>query len=118
MFESVRVRSVAKQTPPYPSLARALASQHVSELRGVRGTMVGFCFPDPLSGIEILGAHLHFADDQRRRGGHVLDYTVREVTAQLDDATDLHVELPAAVAEPVDDGGVDQAALRRLEHEK
>jgi acetolactate decarboxylase len=115
-FESVRVRSVARQSWPYPTLAEALASQHVSDLRDVSGTMVGFCFPDPLSGIEILGAHLHFADDERRRGGHVLDYTVREVTVALDDATDLHVELPAAVAEPGPTGGVDQAALRRLEH--
>jgi acetolactate decarboxylase len=115
-FELVRVRSVAKQSPPYPTLAQALAGQHVSELRDVSGTMVGFCFPDPLSGIEILGAHLHFADEQRRRGGHVLDYTIRDVTVQLDDATDLHVELPTAVDEPDPAGDVDQAALRRLEH--
>jgi acetolactate decarboxylase len=81
-----------------------------------RGRWWASASPDPLSGIEILGAHLHFADDQRRRGGHVLDYTVRDVTVQLDDATDLHVELPAAVGEPEATGGVDQAALRRLEH--
>ncbi len=115
VFDMVRVRSVPKQRRPYPTLAEAIAAQHVSELHAVSGTMVGFCFPDGLSGIEILGSHLHFADDQRLRGGHVLDFTVLEATVQLDDATDLHVELPADVAEPTRDGAVDQAAVRKLE---
>jgi acetolactate decarboxylase len=115
-FDSIRLRSVPRQTPPYPLLAQAISHQHIHELRGVSGTMVGFCFPDGLAGIEIVGSHLHFAGDDRARGGHVLDYTVREATVLFDDATQLHVELPGAVAAPDRGGGVDQRALRRLEH--
>lgn len=72
----VRVRSVPKQEPPYPPLAMVIAAQLVTELLDVRGTMVGFTFPDALDGIEMVGAHLHFVTDDRWRGGHVLSYTL------------------------------------------
>ena len=80
-FDHVRVRSVPKQRRPYPRLAEALAQQHVSDLRSVSGTMVGFGFPDALDGIEMIGWHLHFATDDRTRGGHVLDFTLEHGVA-------------------------------------
>jgi acetolactate decarboxylase len=114
-FEMVRVRSVPKQVPPYPSLAEAIDHEHRRELYDISGTMVGFCFPDGLSGIEIVGSHLHFACDRRSHGGHVLDYTLRDATVRIDEASELHVELPAAVDPPDRRRLVDQSALRRLE---
>jgi acetolactate decarboxylase len=114
-FEMVRVRSVPKQIPPYGLLADAIDHQHKRELRDVSGTMVGFCFPDGLAGIELVGFHLHFACDRRLDGGHVLDYRLKEATVRIDEAAELHVELPAAVDAPDRDRVVDQSALRRLE---
>jgi acetolactate decarboxylase len=114
-FESVRVRSVPKQETPYPPLADVIAQQRVTDLVDVSGTMVGFCFPDALDGIEMVGSHLHFVTDDRTRGGHVLTYGVREATAQLDEGTELHVELPPAVKVPRHGVTLDQDALRRLE---
>jgi acetolactate decarboxylase len=114
-FETIRVRSVPKQVPPYPSLAQAIGHEHRRELHDISGTMVGFCFPDGLAGIEIVGFHLHFACDRRLHGGHVLDYTLQDGTVRVDKATDLHVELPAAVDPPDRGQRVDQSALRRLE---
>jgi acetolactate decarboxylase len=114
-FEMVRVRSVPKQVPPYPLLADAIDHQHRRELHDISGTMVGFCFPDGLSGIEIVGFHLHFASDRRLLGGHVLDFTLRDATVRIDEAAELHVELPAAVDPPDRGHIVDQSALRRLE---
>jgi acetolactate decarboxylase len=113
-FDHVRVRSVPRQRRPYPQLAEALAQQRVSDLRDVPGTMVGFGFPDALDGIEMIGWHLHFASDARTRGGHVLDFALRDGIAYLDDATELQVELPPAV-DVHDQAVVDQDALRRLE---
>ena len=80
-FQSVHVRSVPKQQRPYPPLAEVIAQQQVSELRDVSGTMMGFCFPDALDGIEMVGSHLHFLTDDRTRGGHVLSYTLLEAIA-------------------------------------
>jgi acetolactate decarboxylase len=96
-FESVRVRSVPRQEPPYRPLTEVVASQHVFELLEVEGTMVGFRFPDYAEGIEVGGYHLHFITEDRSRGGHVLDFTAGGVRAQLDPSSDLHVELPPAV---------------------
>lgn len=114
-FDDVRVRSVPKQHPPYPSLAEVIAQQQVSDLHDVSGTLVGFRFPDPLDGIEIIGSHLHFVTDDRSRGGHVLNFTLLAATAQIDDVTQLHVELPPAIDAPLHGAIVDQVALRRLE---
>jgi acetolactate decarboxylase len=114
-FETVRVRSVPKQDRPYPPLADVIAQQHVSDLVDVSGTMVGFRFPDALDGIEMVGAHLHFITEDHARGGHVLSYTLLDAIAHLDDATELHVELPSAVNAPGHGATLDQAALRRLE---
>jgi acetolactate decarboxylase len=113
-FSHVRVRSVPRQQHPYPPLAEALTQQQVSDLEDVSGTMVGFCFPDALDGIEMLGWHLHFVCDDRARGGHVLDFRLTRGVAHVDDATELKVELPPAV--DVHHGGAaDREVLRRLE---
>jgi acetolactate decarboxylase len=117
-FSEVHVRSVPRQSPPYKPLAEAISQQHISAMGEVRGTMVGFCFPDALEGIEMQGAHLHFADETRTRGGHVLSFTLLDGTAQLDAATALHVELPGAIEAPAHGAALDQAALHRLESDR
>lgn len=114
-FDHVRVRSVPKQRRPYPPLAEAIAHEQLADLHDVRGSMVGFCFPSALDGIEMIGWHLHFANSSRTRGGHVLDFTLRAGTARVDDAAELEVELPPAVAVRHDHATLDQDALRRLE---
>jgi acetolactate decarboxylase len=116
-FGTLRVRSVPKQSVPYPPLADVIARQHVADLVDVSGTLMGFCFPDALDGIEMVGSHLHFVTDDRTRGGHVLDYTLLEGTAYLDGATRLHVELPPAIDAPQTGAGFDQDMVRRLETE-
>jgi acetolactate decarboxylase len=114
-FEHVHVRSVPMQVRPYPSLATAISHQHVCELDDVAGTMVGFRFPDPLDGIEMAGFHLHFVTADRTRGGHVLSYRVLEGELRIDEATDLHVELPPAVPAPVHGTHLDELEISRLE---
>jgi acetolactate decarboxylase len=117
-FADVHVRSVPRQAPPYKPLAEVIEQQQISVLEEASGTMIGFCFPDALDGIEMVGAHLHFLSDDRTRGGHVLSYTLLEATALLDGATGLHVELPSAVRAPQHGAALDQAALHRLETDR
>ena len=115
-FEHVRVRSVPRQRRPYPPLAEALSQERVHDLDHVSGSVVGFGFPDALGGIEMLGWHLHFATEDRARGGHVLDFDLRDGIAHLDDAADLQVELPPAV-DVHPQAVLDDDALRRLERD-
>jgi acetolactate decarboxylase len=117
-FSEVHVRSVPRQSPPYKPLAEVIAQQQVSVLRDVAGTMVGFCFPDALEGIEMAGAHLHFLSEDRARGGHVLSFTLSQASALLDHASGLHVELPEAVAPPRHGTTLDDGALQRIERDR
>jgi acetolactate decarboxylase len=97
-FELVRARSVPRQEPPYRPLTEVVAEQSVFELTDVVGSMVGFRFPAYLGGIEVPGYHLHFIDDDRTRGGHVLDSRVAgPLRVRIDPSDDLHVELPPGV---------------------
>ena len=96
-FELVKARSVPRQRPPYRPLAEVVAEQHVFALRDVAGTMVGFRFPEYAEGIEVSGYHLHFVDEGRRRGGHLLDCRGAKLRARLDPSGELRVELPPGV---------------------
>jgi acetolactate decarboxylase len=96
-FERVRARSVPRQSPPYRPLTEVVAEQHEFELLEVSGTMLGFRFPSYVEGIEVAGYHLHFVDDARERGGHVLDSLTGAARARLDPSDELHVELPPRV---------------------
>ncbi len=96
-FELVRARSVPRQVPPYRPLTEVVAEQHVFELSGVTGAMVGFRFPAYAEGIEVGGYHLHFIDEERSRGGHVLSSRTGDLRVRLDPSNDLHVELPPLV---------------------
>ena len=117
-FEHLRLRSVPRQQPPYRPLAEVVAEQRVFELRDVTGTMVGFRFPDYAEGIEISGYHLHFVDEERERGGHVLDSrSAGSLHVCLDPSSELHVELPPGI-ELADPGlaAATHDALDQVEH--
>jgi acetolactate decarboxylase len=96
-FERVLARSVPRQSPPYRPLTEVVAEQSEFELVDVVGTMLGFRFPSYVEGIEVPGFHLHFIDEERSRGGHVLDSRASGLRARLDPSNDLRVELPPRV---------------------
>ncbi|TMK40390.1 MAG: acetolactate decarboxylase [Actinobacteria bacterium] len=115
-FELVRARSVPRQRPPYRSLAVLSDEQHVFELRGVRGTIVGFRFAAYAQGLEVPGYHLHFVDAERRRGGHVLACRPAGVDVGIDRASELHLELPPGIGlGPGQGSDARRAEIERLE---
>jgi acetolactate decarboxylase len=115
-FDLVRARSVPRQEASYRPLTEVIAEQHVFELSDLVGTMVGFCFPTYVEGIEVSGYHLHFISEDRTRGGHVLSSRSDGLLVQLDPSNDLHVELPPQVdlADP-DLAAATHAAVERVE---
>ena len=117
-FEIVHARSVPGHEPPYPSLTEIAHEQHTFDFHDVEGTVVGFRFPQYAQGIEVAGYHLHFADAERRRGGHVLACRPRSVRVRIDHARDLHVELPPGIVLGAPDAGAGaQERIRRIEGE-
>jgi acetolactate decarboxylase len=59
--------------------------------------MLGFRFPGYVEGIEVSGYHLHFIDEDHRRGGNVLASRSDGLRARLDPSSELHVELPPGI---------------------
>jgi acetolactate decarboxylase len=96
-FELARARSVPRQDPPYRPLTEVVAEQHVFELEGLDGTIVGFRFPEFAEGIEVSGWHLHFISEDRTRGGHLLDCRAETAHVGLDPSSELHIELPPGI---------------------
>jgi acetolactate decarboxylase len=93
-FSTVKVRSVSRQKPPYPRLVEVVKSQPVFEHKSVRGTMVGFRLPGYVRGVNVPGYHLHFLTADRKAGGHVLDFQIKDVQVHLDLTDRFHLVLP------------------------
>lgn len=97
-FTDLELRSVHKQTPPYPPLAEVVEHQTRWSVPSATGTLLGFRFPDHTSGVEVPGYHLHFLSDDRTVGGHVLSINLAQGTLAVQTCDELHVELPPGVA--------------------
>jgi acetolactate decarboxylase len=108
-FGYLRTRSVPRQRKPYPPLVEVVKDQPTFELRDVRGSLVGFRFPDYAQGLNVAGYHFHFITADRSAGGHVLECRLAEGELRLDKEADLRVELPSDVSLPTPD----QTASRR-----
>ncbi len=58
------------------------------------GTIAGFRTPVYEKGIGVPGCHVHYVDDARTAGGHVLDFTMTHGTVEVCPGTDLQLRLP------------------------
>lgn len=91
---SLVVRSVPKQSRPFPPLADAVAMQTEFDLMDVPGTLVGFRTPAYLGELNAAGYHFHFLSDDSLAGGHVLDGLIDVSDVQLQYMRDFRMELP------------------------
>ena len=94
VFSYIKTRSVPRQNKPYPPIAEVIKTQPVFEFHNVKGTMVGFRVPEYMNGINVTGYHLHFISEDGRKGGHVLEYTVKNAKAEIDYTHKLYLVLP------------------------
>ena len=85
IFDNIKVRSEYKQEEPYIPLDEALAlDQTEFDYEDIRGTMVGLYCPDYMGDLNSVGWHFHFINEDRTRGGHVLQVSVKEAEAAFD----------------------------------
>lgn len=68
-----------KQEPPYTRLIDSARRQPEETQEDVNGTVIGFFTPELFHGIGSGGFHIHFANDDRNFGGHILDFEVDDV---------------------------------------
>ncbi|HEY3274895.1 MAG TPA: acetolactate decarboxylase [Methanocella sp.] len=93
-FSHVKARSVPAQQKPYPVLTEAVKNQTVFDFNDIDGTIVGVWFPDYMAGVNVAGFHLHFIADDRRRGGHLLDFSADSLATAIDETENFRMALP------------------------
>jgi alpha-acetolactate decarboxylase len=97
-FAELHTRTVMEQKPPYPPLTQATEEQAETVFTDVSGTVVGFRTPDFEQGISVAGYHLHFLNNDRTGGGHVLDFSLERGAVAVSAASQLHLSLPTSGA--------------------
>jgi acetolactate decarboxylase len=98
-FSYMKTRSVPAQQKPYPPLVEVTAHQPVFEMTDVEGVIVGFRSPSYVSGVNVPGYHLHFLTADKTAGGHILDFTVKNATAHIDNTSDFLMILPGETSD-------------------
>jgi len=93
-FDYIKTRSPPAQERPYPTLTEALAQQSVFQFHNQSGTIVGFWSPAYANGVIPPGYHLHFLNEDRTAGGHVLDFSLKNASITLDYTPEFLMVLP------------------------
>lgn len=92
-FGRLALRTACKADPGEGLVA---ATSHQSEFaaENIKGSLVGFRSPPYSKAISVPGYHLHFIDEDRSFGGHVLEFEAAGLEASLHLETDVHVAIP------------------------
>ena len=99
LFEKVDARSEAPYRSHHISLKEVLGqTQKAFLFEEIRGSLVGVYFPDYMDGINMPGWHLHFLSEDRSKGGHVFDVSIREGEARVDKICSIFIQLPESAA--------------------
>ena len=93
-FSNVQVRSVPKQSEPYPLLADVTSEQQVYNYSDVSGILVGFWCPAYIDGVNLPGYHMHFLSKDGSMGGHLLECTIKNTVIYIYTTTELQMWLP------------------------
>lgn len=94
-FRHAHTRTVPRQTPPYRAMTDVLDDQPVFRFNQREGVLVGFRTPQHMQGINVAGYHEHFITDDRRGGGHLLDYQLENGVLTFGEIHKLMIDLPA-----------------------
>jgi acetolactate decarboxylase len=94
-FDSLKLGSLYKQHQPYPEgLDSLMPKRPTFKHASVTGTMVGFYCPDFIGDINVAGFHLHFLSDDKKTGGHVMEFTGKNFDVGMDKLTSYEFVLP------------------------
>lgn len=94
-FDSLKLGSLYKQEKPYPlGLDVLMPDRPKFEHGAVSGTMVGFYCPDFIGDINVAGFHLHFLSDDKKIGGHVMEFKGHQFNVEIDKLASYHLVLP------------------------
>jgi len=93
-FDYIKTRSVPRQNKPYPNLTEVVKTQPVFEFQNVQGTIVGFRFPEYMQDLNVPSYHFHFITQDRKGGGHILDWNLTGAEVKISSISDFRMVLP------------------------
>lgn len=81
-FKSIQFRSEDKDSskPGIPLAQWLKYHQNEFTMNNVEGSMILFDLPDDIQGVGVPGDHVHFINQAKTRGGHVLDAEIKTVS--------------------------------------
>ena len=92
---SILVRSELAQKEPYKPLNEALKTdQREFTYSDIKGTIVALYCPDYMDGLNTPGWHLHFISEDRQKGGHVLELSVKDGVLEMDIISEFAMVVP------------------------
>jgi len=94
-MSKLKLRSVPSAGEPYPPLSKIVAAQNTFEFNEISGTLIGFKTPSCYKGINVPGYHFHFLSDDRKAGGHVLDFKAEDGSVEIETCDRINLRLPS-----------------------
>ncbi len=94
-FTRLNLRSLKPQSKPFVKFTEAVKEQYEFQLQNVKGSLVAFWYPMYLSGVNVPILHLHFAAEDRKRGGHVIDLEFNTATVKMMEMNNIEIQLPS-----------------------
>ena len=84
-FSSILFRSEYGSQEPYPTLVEALKGKQTEFTeQNIKGTLVGLYCPSYMGELNSVGWHFHFLSADKKKGGHILELSLQNATAYLD----------------------------------
>lgn len=95
-FEYVKTRSVPRQES-YRPLVEVARMQPTFEFENVKGVLAGFFTPEFMGSVSVPGVHLHFLNEDRSMGGHLLTCHLKNGTFGIQHIPTLELGLPVTL---------------------
>jgi acetolactate decarboxylase len=92
-FTYVKTRAAPK-SENYMPLVEATKNQAIFEFRDVKGCLAGFYTPRFMEHLNAPGYHLHFLTEDRRHGGHLMEWDAKKVHIGIQHVPVLELGLP------------------------
>jgi acetolactate decarboxylase len=94
-FNSIKCGGLHKQEPPYTDgLDVLIPNRPIFEAENISGTMVGFFCPEFIGNINVAAYHLHFISDDKKFGGHVMEFQSSSLKVSMDEMLEYQFVLP------------------------
>ena len=93
-FSAIKIRSESCQKNSDQKLAETLPHlENIIEETQIHGSLIGFWFPDYLKDLSLSAFHLHFINEERTIGGHMLQGDILHGTAHIQTLHSIQVDL-------------------------